>query len=225
MHPIDVAKNLEPLLAPPAPPPNRVVVLDPGHGGVNAGTRAITGNRFEKEFTLDWARRLRPLLEARGWTVHLTRTNDVDVPLAARVAEADARGAAVFVSLHFNSAFPDPRAAGVETYCLTPQGLPSSITRNFPDDVASFHPNNAHDAGNLRLAVRVQRAMSAVTGAADRGVRRARFMEVLRRQDRPAILAEGGFLSNPDEARRIAQPEYRQRLALAVAAALGDSPP
>ena len=64
------------------------------------------------------------------------------------------------------------------------------------------------------------RRLLAATGAADRGVKRARFMGVLRGQNRPAILVEGGYLSNPEEARKIGTPAYRQKLAEAVASAL-----
>ena len=64
------------------------------------------------------------------------------------------------------------------------------------------------------------RSLLAATGAADRGVKRARFMGVLRGQNRPAILVEGGYLSNPEEARKIGTPAYRQKLAEAVAGAL-----
>jgi hypothetical protein len=85
IHPLDRIKTFEPLTLAPTWPHPRILVLDPGHGGVQAGSRCLTGNRFEKDFTLDWALRLRPLLEAQGWTVHLTRTNDCELSLADRV--------------------------------------------------------------------------------------------------------------------------------------------
>ena len=220
MHPLDVAKNLGPLLLDHPIWTNRSIVIDAGHGGISAGTRAITGNRFEKDFTLDWARRLKPLLESRGWKVFLTRTNDADVSLSDRVRIAEASGASLFLSLHFNSSFPSQAASGLETYCLTPQGMPSTLVRQYSDDPNAVFPNNRHDADNLRLALRVQRAVLAASGATDRGVRRARFMDVLRGQNRPAVLVEGGYLSNPEEARKIGTAEYRQRLALGVARAL-----
>jgi len=220
LHPLDVSKNLDPLLESGPLWSRRTVVIDAGHGGINAGTRAITGNRFEKEFSLDWARRLKPLLEARGWKVTLTRTNDVDLTLSNRVQIAEAVGADLFLSLHFNSSFPSQAAAGLETYCLTPQGMPSNLVRQYSDDPEAHFPNNRHDSRNLRLALRVQKAVLAATGAKDRGVRRARFMDVLRGQNRPAVLIEGGYLSNPEEARKIESPEYRQKLALGVARAL-----
>jgi N-acetylmuramoyl-L-alanine amidase len=81
-------------------------------------------------------------------------------------------------------------------------------------------PNNAFDAQNLQLALRLHRTLLAVNGNLDRGIRRARFLGVLRGQQRPAILIEGGYLSNPKEASMIARPAYRQKLAEAIAVAL-----
>ena len=219
----DIEKNFAPLLAgEPVVPLERRIVIDPGHGGTNSGTRIITGSQFEKQLTLDWAIRLGALLEARGWKVSLTRTNDATLDLPSRVDCADRAGASLFVSLHFNGAFPNAEVHGLETYCLTPRGLPSTVTRDFADDASQEWPNNRFDAANLRLAMRIHRSLIQKTGATDRGVRRARFMGVLRGQRRPAILIEGGFLSNPAEALKIATPAYRQELAEAVAAALDD---
>ena len=221
LHPLDVQDHVEPLLGGTLwQPSNHTIVLDPGHGGRSPGSRSIAGNQFEKDFTLDWALRLRRLLEARGWTVWLTRTNDLEMSLTERVDFAEATGAAVFVSLHFNSSFPNLQAAGLETYSLTPQGMASHVVREYPDEVGRAFPNNAHDADNLRIAARIHQAIVEATGETDRGIRHARFMDVLRWQNRPAILIEGGYLSNPAEARQIQSPAFRQRLADGVAAGL-----
>jgi len=219
---LDLQKNLEPLLlGPPLSFGNRVIVIDPGHGGVNVGTHSVVDGRYEKEFTLDWALRLAPLLETNGWKVFLTRTSDVTVSNIDRVVFAEAHHADVFISLHFNSTPDrDTKTGGLETYCITPTGLPSTLTRNFADPWSERLPNNAFDAQNLQLAVRVHSALLRATGGEDRGVRHARFETVLRGQNRPAILIEGGYLSNPHEAKLIESPEYRQKLAEAVAAAL-----
>ena len=220
---LDLQKNLEPLLC--GPPltfgTNRIIVIDPGHGGGNTGTRSVLDGRFEKEFTLDWAKRLKPLLKTNGWTVFLTRTNDAYVTNSDRVVFAETHHADLFISLHFNApGNGDPKARGLETYCITPTGMPSTLTRNFADPWSEQLPNNAFDAQNLPLAVRVQSAVLRATGIEDRGVRRSRFDTVLRGQNRPAILVEGGYLSNPAEAKMIESPEYRQKLAEAVADAL-----
>lgn len=222
VHVRDAEKTIRPLagLTEGCLPVPSTVVIDPGHGGVNAGTRCLVNDRFEKEFTLDWALRLKPLLESNGWNVVLTRTNDVDVSLGDRVALAEELNAGLFVSLHFNSAFPRQDQSGIETFCLTPTGLPSTLVRDFEDDTTRVFPNNTYDDENLQYAMRVHAALLDGTGAPDRGVRRARFMGVLRGQRRPAILVEGGYLSNPQEAGLIATPEYRQKLAQSVAHAL-----
>jgi N-acetylmuramoyl-L-alanine amidase len=221
LHGLDLAKNFEPFLCdpPPAFTTNRLVVIDPGHGGVNAGTIGVN-HRPEKEFTLDWARRLQPLLEEEGWQVVLTRTNDVDVALSNRVALAESRHADLFISLHFNSAAPDPKPVGLATFCLSPVGMPSTITRGYPDILFQNFPNNSFDAQNVQVAEHLQRSLLHATGLEDRGVNRARFIGVLRGQHRPSVLIEAGFLSNPHEAKRIESPEFRQKLAEAVAAAL-----
>jgi len=222
VHALDVRKNFLPLLdnAPAPAGTNRVIVLDPGHGGGNTGAKNVWNGADEKEFTLDWALRVAELLEARGWIVFLTRTNDMEVPLAERVAFAEQHGADLFVSLHFNSSYPRREEAGLETYCLTPTGMPSNLTRGYDDDPSQVFPNNAFDAQNFQYALRLHRALLQANGNQDRGVRRARFLGVLRGQNRPAVLLEGGYLSNPQEARRIADPRYRQALAEAVAGAI-----
>jgi N-acetylmuramoyl-L-alanine amidase len=222
LHELDLQKSLEPLLLGPSLTfgTNRVIVIDPGHGGSNTGTHSVLDGRFEKEFTLDWAKRLAPLLETNGWTVFLTRTNDTDMALSNRVAFAEAHHADTFISLHFNSAAPSRTQGGLETYCLTPTGMPSTLTRGYADPWSEKLPNNAFDAQNLQLAMRLQTALLRATGEEDRGVRRARFLGVLRGEKRPAILIEGGYLSNPYEAKQIESPEFRQKLAEGVAAAL-----
>lgn len=222
VHALDLRKNIEPLIHGVALPAkaDRVIIIDPGHGGQNAGAESVMDGSYEKEYTLDWARRLEPLLARRGCRVFLTRTNDLDVSLADRVEFAEQHQADLFVSLHFNSAAPNREQAGLETFCLTPAGMPSTLVREFTDDPSLVYPNNAFDADNLGWAFRLHRTLLREAGLTDRGVRRARFMVVLRGQRRPAVLIEGGYLSNPREARRIADPAYRQRLAEAVAEAL-----
>ena len=161
------------------------------------------------------------MLATNGWQVFLTRNYDTDLSISNRVVFAEAHKAGVFLSLHFNSSAPNDQQSGLETYCLTPTGMPSTVTRGYNDDAALAFPNNAFDAQNLQFASLVLRALLQVNGRHDRGLRRARYLGVLRGQNRPAILVEGGYLSNPHEARLIADPAYRQRLAEAVAKALG----
>ena len=223
LHTLDLTKTIQPLVLGTSMSflaTNPIIVIDPGHGGTDSGACSVLGYRYEKDYTLDWARRLASLLAARGGRVFLTRTTDTDLSLSNRIAFAEARKAGVFISLHFNSAGPNDQQTGLETYCLTPPGMPSTVTRGYGDDAGLAFPNNAFDPENLLLALRVHRALLQVNGQHDRGVRHARFLGVLRGQHCPAVLVEGGYLSNAQEARRIADPAYRQKLAEAVAQAI-----
>lgn len=218
-HSMELRKTILPLLTTPstrAGSLEKVIVLDPGHGGIDGGACSASG-LLEKDLTLDWARRAARLLAAQGWQVILTRTNDADLSLSNRIAVADQCHASVFVSLHLNSAGANHTQSGLETYCLTPAGLPSGMTRGFADDTAAEFPNNAWDDENLLLACKVHGEISRLPRVRDRGVRRARFLGVLRGQQRPAILVEGGYLSNAAEARDLGSPAHRQKLAQAVA--------
>ena len=118
--------------------------------------------------------------------------------------------------------------AGAKKGCTIRRGgtwaVPSTLTRNYTDFWSEHFPDNNFDPANLQLAVRIQSALLRATGEEDRGVRRARFMDVLHGHNHPAILIEGGYLSNPREAGRIADPEFRQKLAEAVAGALHLNP-
>jgi N-acetylmuramoyl-L-alanine amidase len=223
VHALDLTKTIQPLLnnAPaPALPNVPVVVIDPGHGGSDPGTQSLYGGPKEKEYTLDWALRLGSILATNGWRVYLTRTNDIDLPISNRVVFAEQKRADLFLSLHFNAAPDDQSQEGLETYCLTPVGMPSTLTRGYGDDARAVYPNNAYDEQNLLLAARVHKALLQSGLTRDRGVRRARFLGVLRGQQRPAVLVEGGYLSNARESRLIASSVHRQKLAEAVAQAL-----
>ncbi len=170
-----------------------IVVIDPGHGGHDRG--GIPGQRFpEKLYTLDTAQRLTRILTKDGIKVVLTRDSDEFVSLGQRTDIANQfRGMnAVFISLHFNSAAREG-AFGIETYC---NGLKA-----------------------YRLALLIHpRAIEAMRSI-DRGIR-FRGYWVLRRNRLPAVLVEGGFLTNPEEAARITNPGYRERLAQSIAAGL-----
>jgi N-acetylmuramoyl-L-alanine amidase len=221
LHWLDVDKTLDPLLrpVPPIAKPGRIVVIDPGHGGSDGGTQG-TPQQLEKNFTLDWALRLERLLTANGWRVFLTRTNDADVSLPARAEVADRVGADLFLSLHFNGLAGGSDHGGIEAFQITPAGMPSTIRRSSEESLSPEYPANVFDAESLGYAYQIQQQLLASTKANDGGVRRARFLSVLRGQRRTAVLVEGGFLTNPAEARRIASAEYRQKLAEAVDRAL-----
>lgn len=164
------------------------VVIDAGHGGHDRGARSVSGLN-EKDLALDVALRLKPLLERRGFRVIMTRDSDRFIPLGDRVRFSNRRRNSIFVSIHFNHA-RRRGAAGIETF---------------------YFSRNSH-----RLAANVQREVLRVYRAQDRGVKHARF-HVLRENNRPAILAELGFVSNAEENRLIQNPAHRQRLAAALA--------
>jgi N-acetylmuramoyl-L-alanine amidase len=225
LHSLDVIKNIYPLVTGTLPIAHepRVLVIDPGHGGRDSGSRHYNRTLYEKELTLDWAFRIEKLLTNSDWTVVLTRGNDRDLGLMERVQIAQTNQAALFISLHFNSLENGNGGSdenGIETYCLTPAGLPSNIKRDYEDDPRRVFPNNEFDNENFLLATRIHANVVKLTNRRDRGVRRARFMTVLREQRRPAVLVEGGYLSNPAEANLIAQPQFRDQLARAVVDAL-----
>lgn len=223
VHSIDVHKNFYPLALGTfsIPKPTRILILDPGHGGSDPGSLAA-GRTYEKELTLDWALRIEKLLEGSRWKVLLTRRDDRDVSLMDRVAFADRQNGDIFVSLHFNSLEKSSGTdeSGIETFCTTPVGAPSSVTRGYEDDVRRYFPNNQFDAENILLATRLHHSLVKSSGRRDRGVRRARFMTVLREQRRPAVLVEGGFLSSAAEGKLILDADYRQQIAVAICNAL-----
>src|SRR4029077_7817456 len=122
-------------------------------------------NELEKNYTLDWALRTERLLTNAGSKVFLTRHTDTDVPLGERAAFADRVHADLFVSLHFNSTFPQTQPSGIETFCLTPAGMPSTLTRGYDDNEHLLLANNAFDRENLDWAFRIHRSLLAQTHA------------------------------------------------------------
>jgi N-acetylmuramoyl-L-alanine amidase len=218
----DILKTLNPVLRPgrlrKAGTSIRTVVIDPGHGGNDRGTRGRYS--LEKEMTIDVAKRVNRDLAGSGLRVWLTRTTDETVPLEDRVEFAHAKGADLYVSIHFNSG---GSAEGIETYCTAPAGVSSTANfngtgsdRDAGGGDLSAVTNNRFDGQNVWLAHCAQKSLLLATGALDRGVRRSRFY-VLRYADCPAILIEAGFLSSPTEERRILRPDYRDTLAKAIA--------
>jgi N-acetylmuramoyl-L-alanine amidase len=205
----DVLKTIDPILRQgrsATRAPIRTIVLDPGHGGSDTGARGARG--VEKQLTLDLARRVERLLPG----AILTRTTDRNIPLDDRVQFAKSKRADLFISIHFNSG---GSAAGIETYCIPPAGTASTAAAGRLRE-AEASPNNRFDESNVWLAHCVQRSLLRNTGAADRGVRRARFV-VIRDAPCPAILVEAGFLSNRAEEQRILTESYRDKLAKSIA--------
>lgn len=215
---MDLSKVIEPVLR-----PSRIkgaelvdtVVLDPGHGGHDNGATSIFGN--EKAFALDVALRARELLEQMGFKVYMTRKDDTFIPLEDRVRFANQFSNALFISIHFNSGGSD--ASGLETYTLAPRGVPSMAADG--PRLSDLEPcaGNGRDAENMALATATHASLVYRSQMFDRGIKRARFV-VIRDIAIPGVLIEGGFLSNADDARKIATAAYRQQMAACIANAV-----
>ncbi|HEV3408926.1 MAG TPA: N-acetylmuramoyl-L-alanine amidase [Chthoniobacterales bacterium] len=214
---VDVGKIIEPVLR-----PSRIkdaqkvetVVLDPGHGGMDIGTQNAWGT--EKNFALDVALAARAELERAGFKVEMTRTGDNGLSIEERVDFANRYANAVFISIHFNSG---SGGNGVESFRLAPEGVPSSTYEGEQHPIvtdAQPDQGNAQDNQNIALAAAVHAAVLSLGQTYDRGVRHARF-KVLRHIRIPAMLLEAGFLNNPIDGQRIASPQYRQQLGVAIA--------
>jgi N-acetylmuramoyl-L-alanine amidase len=189
----------------------RVVVLDPGHGGKDNGTKDSTGYT-EKAAVLDIAKRIRSYLVDAGVSeVYLTRDDDHFIELAQRCRLAKKYNADVFVSIHLNAS-RSSKPHGVETFAMTKNGFKSTHAKT-PDQ--KRYPGNRHDAPSSLLAYAIQDAYIQKMHLTDRGVKRARFA-VLREAPCPAVLTECGFMSNLGEAAQLRSPAYRRRVAETV---------
>jgi N-acetylmuramoyl-L-alanine amidase len=146
----------------------------------------------------------------------MTREADQYVDLDERPAMARRQKADLFVSLHYNGAEgAGSSASGVEVYCLTPAGASSTNTRGDSSISTKAWPGNLNNSRNVLLAYQVHKAIIGAVSANDRGVRRSRFA-VLRNATMPSILVEGGFMSDPTEAKRIYSTAGRDQLARAI---------
>ncbi len=212
----DVAKTIEPLLR-----PHRVanigkvqtIVLDPGHGGYDKGQVSRYG--CEKDFALDVARKLRPLLQSKGLRVIMTREGDYFVPLEVRAHIANAARNSIFVSIHFNGTNDDPNATGFEIFSFTPRGAPSTSDSAVRSSSFSMQPGSEVDAQSMALSACIYHSLLGHIPEYDRGIKRARFA-VLRLTKVPAVLVEGGFLTERGESKLISNKDWRGTLAAAI---------
>jgi len=215
----DLDNTIRPLLYPSrylTPGRINTICLDPGHGGKDTGNR-VSGFFWhnEKTYTLLLTQELRDQLRHAGFNVTLTRTKDTYVDLPVRPAIANRAGADLFVSLHFNAAQTGKNeVAGPETYCITPVGAASSNAQGEGAD-HSVTAANRVEKKSLLFAYQIQRALVQNLGVDDRSVRRARFA-VLRDAQMPAILIEGGYMTNPTESKKIYDAGYRKQMAAAI---------
>jgi N-acetylmuramoyl-L-alanine amidase len=204
------------------------IVIDAGHGGHDSGTLGADGIQ-EKDVVLDVALRLGKLLHDRlGAEIVYTRADDTFIPLETRTAIANKAQADLFISVHANSS-QDPSARGVEVYYLNFTSDPEAMQVASRENAVSTQ--SVHELSDLvkkialkdkidesrELATDVDTSLfTGLTrgnaGLKDRGVKKAPFV-VLIGANMPSILAEISFVTNPDDAEQLEQPDYRQRVA------------
>jgi len=239
----DTTSTRTPSQPPPDPEPKRRtstppqgwhVVIDPGHGGKDPGAIGPSG-LMEKDVVLDISKRLRALMQQEGqWQVTMTRDSDLFIPLRERTSIANAKGADLFVSIHANAAERSD-LHGIETYFLD-----FATDERAMETAARENATSVREVSDLQFILRdllmtskqnessllagsVQRALVEAPGGGkngrDLGVKHAPFL-VLIGAEMPSILVEIGFISNPTEERKVADPKHRDRLAQAILAGI-----
>jgi N-acetylmuramoyl-L-alanine amidase len=211
-----------------------IVVIDAGHGGQDPGATSVSGEVHEKDLTLALARELRDLLVQRGRVrVAMTREDDRYVGLDERAAVARRLGASLFVSIHMDSA-PNPLARGATVYSLADVASDDESARLAASENGGAAVSGADGSATAMLsdlALRDEMAASADFATRLVGKSAGRFelrpqphrfaaFHVLRQTDTPAVLFEGGYISNADDEVLLRSPEHRSALALALAQAI-----
>ncbi len=159
----------------------KVIVLDPGHGGIDDGTTGVQGT-IEKNITLQTAERLAKKLQQDGATVLMTRSTDTYVPLPSRTNHAHYHDADAFISIHYDGSH-EKSAAGFTTYY--------------------YHQNQK------QLANSINNGLANSISSKNRGMRHGDYF-VLRENNQPAILLELGYLTNTYEESLIVTESYQQ---------------
>jgi len=210
-----------------------IVVIDAGHGGRDPGATSVSGQVHEKELTLILAQALRDELVKRGRVrVAMTRDDDRYLTLDERAAVARRLNAAMFVSIHIDSA-ANPLARGASVYSLSDvaSDAEAAALAARENGAGDGHAGGGVDAMLADLAMQSQ--MSASADLASRLVNKAagrielrpnphRFaaFHVLRTADAPAVLFEAGYLSNADDEVLLREPMERSKMVLALAQAI-----
>ena len=242
---VEISRAGAPSQAPavPAPAPETaapVIVIDPGHGGVETGAIG-TGGLQEKQATLEIAARVAATLpKTLPCRVVLTRDTDLLVSLDDRTSVANHEKADLFLSIHANSS-RITNARGSETYYLSLEASDklaqeaanrenqapsleetpaagSSSNRDL-DFILWDLAQSAHLKESSELAEAIQDELNVVSGTANRGIKQAPF-RVLVGATMPAVLIETAFISNPEEEKKLSSPEFQQSVADAIAKAV-----
>jgi N-acetylmuramoyl-L-alanine amidase len=171
-----------------------LIILDPGHGGTDEGAKVSTF--MEKKIALTTALLTKKHLEELGYRVILTRNRDVFLPLPRRVSIANKTKGSLFVSVHFNSS-PSVDAQGIEVFYFDSKEM-------------------WRTRASKRLANCILYGVVDQTEAISRGIKQGNF-HVIRETEMPAVLVEGGFITNRDERGRLRDRAYLDRLAIGIA--------
>lgn len=176
----------------------KLIVIDAGHGGDDFGTRSLSQPKYhEKSLNLTTALVLNDFLQKMGYLTMMTRSKDEFIPLQKRAEFANEKKADLFVSVHYNSA-PAKQAEGIEIFYFK------------SDD------NKIRSTESDKLATSVLTQVTQLTKAKSRGVKHGNFA-VIRETKMPAILIEGGFLTNEREMNKIKDPVYVKNIAWGIA--------
>ena len=218
--------------------PKKVVVIDPGHGGIDSGTTGVDG-LMEKNLVLDEGRRLAAVLTKRGYTVHLTRDSDVYIPLKQRVDISRSFDADLFISLHADSN-PDAGVTGASVYTLSEKGSDREAAllakkENQSDVIAGVDLSGQDDSvshilidlaqrdtmnRSARFAENVVAQLGHATDVLPRAPHRSAAFVVLKAPDVPAVLVELGYLSNIRDCDQMGTDGWRDSVASAIADAV-----
>lgn len=175
-----------------------IIFLDPGHGGHDIGTQSISKPRYqEKSLNLVTANFVKDYLQQLGYHIFLTRQEDVYISLDKRAQLANEQKPTIFVSIHYNSA-PSSEAQGIEVYFY------------------QSTENKSRTSKSKKLAQTILKHTIKQTQAKSRGVKHGNFA-VIRETTMPAVLVEGGFMTNEEELKNLKDPSYLKRLAWGVA--------
>jgi N-acetylmuramoyl-L-alanine amidase len=229
------------LAAAPDAAPDRLVVIDAGHGGRDLGALGYDGVR-EKDVALALTLELRRALEKRGYVVYLLRETDVFIPVWSRGALATERRLgrpAVFLSIHANSQPGHRQTRGFETYVMAEArteherrlaaienaSAPPTVREGSADDsglsfILGELVNLDHQHWSAHLASLVQEELAAVHPGPNRGVKQAP-LAVITNALMPSVLVEIGYLTNAAEEKLLAEPEFHVAAAEALATAVG----
>ena len=216
-----------------------IVVLDAGHGGIDAGAHALNG-ALEKDIVFDFARALAARLERSGQVkVVLTRDSDVFIALGERVRKARAAGAALFISIHADTLSYDGSVSGATVYTVSDRASDAEAARvaekeNQADIVAGL--DGTEDQGDVSdilfdLTRRETRAFSHVfartlvgywqeIGSLNKNPHRSAGFRVLKAPDVPSVLLELGYLSSKNDLASLTSPQWREKATELVAKAV-----